>query len=76
MPTLCDSGIRAKFLNMLQHCERLPTHTLNDWEVDFIRDLRSRFDKRDDDVDFGLTPWSPSVRQWNSLHEIYHRTLQ
>lgn len=73
MPNICDSVQCARFVRMLEHCEGLSPYAMTDWEKQFVSDLREKFDHRDQDEDMGVSPWQPSVNQWNTLHELYEK---
>lgn len=71
MPNLADSHMREQFVRRLETCETSRNRDLLDqWEVTFVEGLRKRFDSREDAIDMGITPWSPSVKQWNQLGEL------
>ena len=73
MPNLCDSMQHRQFVKMLTHCKKL-TFQLDEWEEQFIADIAARYDERETQADLGLTQWQPTLKQWNALHSIYHRT--
>lgn len=67
---LADERNRSKFVAMLEKCEPHVDRVLDNWESKFVSDMRERFDARDDMLDMGMTPWNPTVSQWNTLHGI------
>lgn len=73
MPVLLSKGDNLnKFVLMLDACE---THArrsnqFDDWERSFIESMREKFNSREDAFDFGLTPWSPTSNQWNTLKNL------
>jgi hypothetical protein len=59
------------FVTKLETCEApLATRWMTDWEQQFVKDLREKFDARADMEDMGLTPWNPTSNQWNTLSAI------
>lgn len=66
---LADSTNCAKFSAMLTTAT---THLrfLSDWEEKFVTDMEDKFSERETQVDLGMTPWNPTVNQWNTLHGI------
>ena len=74
MPNLADNFIRNNFVQKLTLCEEAiqrRSYRLDEWEQQFIGDLRERFDSREDAEDMGLAPWNPTVSQMNTLTEIW-----
>lgn len=72
---ICDSLQRETFLRKLGACEYAAASRgdFDEWEQKFIRDMRERYNTREDNTDFGLSPWSPTRKQWNLLGELYER---
>lgn len=66
---LSDSLQCSNFLTKLVALERVK-HLLSDWEQDFIEQMRTNFEERDSQLDLGITPWTPSAKQWNTLSEL------
>jgi hypothetical protein len=60
-------------LGAIEYAQASGRIDLHPWEEQFVKDMRERFDHRNDDTDFGLTPWSPTRKQWNMLSEIFER---
>lgn len=73
MINLAKSDNLVKFVNKLSQLEQANTNLLNDWERNFIKDLRKKFDTREDAQDLGISEWNPSVSQWNMLGEIWRK---
>lgn len=69
MPNLSDSHLRETFVRKLEYCENHKAG-LDDWSRDFLVGIRKRFESREEAEDFGVTPWSPTVKQWNQLGEM------
>jgi hypothetical protein len=61
---------QRQFVEKLEACER-NLYRLDDPSSQFIKDMRERFNSREDADDLGLKRWSPSVRQLNYLNNIY-----
>jgi hypothetical protein len=66
MPNISDNHQCDLFLAKLRICERNVSR-MSDWEQKFVGDIREKFESREDAFDLGLTPWSPSANQWNTL---------
>ena len=67
---LADSGNCGKFVRMLEKAEKFSGNLMNNWESEFVSQMRTSFETREDALDMGLTPWNPTVNQWNTLHGI------
>lgn len=65
MTNLANATNCELFVRRLEICER--SNALNDTESEFIRDMRRRFESREDALDMGANPWSPTSNQWNYL---------
>lgn len=72
MPNLSDSLQCTTFVRRLEFVEGLGMQ-LREWESNFVKDMRRLFETREDAMDQGMTPWSPSVKQWNTLIDIEER---
>lgn len=68
MPNISDSLMRKKFVEYLERCES--SNMPDEWEARFVRDMRDKFEDRERMSDLGMTPWNPSVNQWNTLKLI------
>lgn len=75
MPNIADSLLCKQFVERLSLCEKRKD-SFSSWERDFISNLRNMFDGREDAMDMGVTPWNPSVNQWNTLSEMAFRAEQ
>jgi hypothetical protein len=60
-------------LGAIEYAQAKGRIDLAEWEEQFVKNMREQFDRRDDDTDFGLTPWSPTRKQWNMLSQIFER---
>lgn len=68
---LADSSQRQRFVTMLEAAEKAAARGhVPKGESDFIDQMREKFDSREDATDLGMTPWSPTLKQWNWLHNI------
>lgn len=72
MPNISDSLQCRNFLKMLTKCED-ESRQLNQGEDRFVAQMRESFEAREDQIDLGITPWNPTVSQWNWLSDIYDR---
>lgn len=70
MPNICDALLRRQFVGALETCEAAGYGVLTEWDLQFVEGLRKRFDSREDAEDLGITPWSPSAKQWNLLMQL------
>lgn len=76
MPNISDPLQHKNFVRRLKDCEYATEHApymLTSWEFTFIRDMREKFDERETMADLGITPWSPTTSQWNTLDEIHRK---
>lgn len=69
MPNLADSHMRESFVRSLEKCESYGMQ-VSEWESNFIKDIRMRFEGREDLEDMGLPAWNPTANQWNTLKGI------
>ena len=69
---LAHTDNSKRFVAMLEKCEAwgYGKVALTPWEARFISDMRNNFDARETQADLGMTPWSPTMNQWNTLHGI------
>jgi hypothetical protein len=67
---LADSSTSTKFVSMLEKAESNAGTLLNNWESEFVSEMRGSFNSREDAIDLGIQPWNPTVKQWNTLHDI------
>lgn len=70
---LADASQCQRFVTMLTKCTEAETRNpgvLREWEREFVESLREKFNTREDALDLGVTPWSPTLKQWNELHNI------
>lgn len=72
MPNICDSLQCTRFVKALEGCEKGQVR-LSEYEWSFVCDLRRNFDAREDQKDMGLTPWNPTVKQWNWLMDLQRK---
>jgi hypothetical protein len=70
MKNLADSSTSTKFVSMLEKAEAAAGTLLNNWESEFVSEMRTQFETREQAIDLGVQPWNPTVKQWNTLHTI------
>jgi hypothetical protein len=70
MPNLCDGLQCHQFVEKLEKCESIADNLLTQFESDFIASMRDNFESREAMIDLGMTGWSPSANQINTLSEI------
>lgn len=70
MPLLTGSQLE-RFVRRLEHLEAPHRQvSLSEWERQFVKDMREKFESRETAEDLGCQVWNPSVSQWNTLSEI------
>lgn len=67
-----DAFAQKDFVQKLERAESYAkrSNLLTEWEQEFISDLRTKFDSREDADDLGLKRWEPSAKQLNCLDDI------
>lgn len=74
VPNLSDSFTMRMFNSRMEKAEAYcKSNRSSQWEDEFIRDMREKFESREVMMDLGVTPWSPTASQWNTLGEISER---
>ena len=74
VPSLSDAGYMRRFVKRLEAAEAYcKTNRSSQWEDQFVADMREKFESREVMQDLGVTPWSPTASQWNTLGEISQR---
>lgn len=74
VPSLSDAGHMRRFVARLEKAEAYcKTNRSSQWEDQFVADMREKFESREVMADLGVTPWSPTASQWNTLGEISQR---
>jgi hypothetical protein len=73
-PKLLDSErFKAKFIAALEHLEKArddPYTYLSDYELRFIKDMRTKLEEREAPY---YSEWSPNAKQWNYLNDLKDR---
>lgn len=70
---LASQTVREIFLNHLTHIELHGRNLITEYDREFVNDMRSKFNSREDAEDLGCTPWSPSRNQWNFLINVWEK---
>lgn len=74
VPNLSDSFTMRMFVGKLEQAEAYcKTNRSSQWEDQFVSDIREKFESRDVMMDMGVTPWSPTASQMNTLSDIAGR---
>lgn len=74
VPSLSDAGHMRRFVARLEKAEAYcKTNRSSQWEDQFVADMREKFESREIMMDMGVTPWSPTASQWNTLSDIAGR---
>lgn len=72
MPNLKAKLTHDQFVTRLTRCEQ-EIDAFSPYEQQFIRDLRKHYESRAEAEQFNVTPWSPTVKQWNMLFDMSER---